>query len=295
MTTTSILTRPPKTKFESYLQRVAQTDPVKAAMSKHITPERITALLLAEAGNPKSKLPEIVKTPQGEASIARFFMIASQTGLEPGATLGLLYPTPRRIAGKWEILPIIGYKGLCELARRSGQVARINASAFYADEVEKGLIRVTREPPDVLHEWAPDVDMTDDENVVGAYAVVETKDGARFVEVLNRTQIERTRMRSPTGGADFSPWKSDYAAMARKTALRRLLMGGTVPIATEVVEAIKVHDGDAEDYGASFTEVFDPETGEVLEEQEAEAPKSGDQATQEALGLDGGTLPDGAC
>jgi len=49
-----------------------------------------------------------------------------------------------------------------------------------------------------------------------------------------KKDIEKRRASSAARG-DFSPWKSHYLAMARKTVLTALIQGGTVPTAEEMV------------------------------------------------------------
>lgn len=51
------------------------------------------------------------------------------------------------------------------------------------------------------------------------YMVAHFKDGGHYFLVLNRQEIEQARARSKSG--NFGPWKTDYEAMAKKTAIRR--------------------------------------------------------------------------
>jgi len=211
--------------------------------NKHVTADRITALFLGEAAkNPI--LYETLRSPEGRGSIAVFFQLCTQLGLEPGSARGLVYPTPRRDKNRnWTILPVVGYRGFCELARRSGEILRINAGVFSLDDIEDGLVEVCHEPPKLIHKWSPDALVTE-ENLAGAYCVVELKDGGRAQWICTRADIDATQKRSPTGNKGFSPWKTDYPAMARKTAIRRLLNSGLVPLAVEVATALE-NDGDA--------------------------------------------------
>ena len=97
-------------------------------------------------------------------------MLSAQLGLEPGGTLGHIYFIPY---GN-KCTPIIGYKGYLELARRSGQVARLDARVVYEGEkfeVTAGL------HPNIEHSVRGDVDRSDDK-IVAAYAVAVLKDGA---------------------------------------------------------------------------------------------------------------------
>jgi len=240
-----------KDKTRNFLLQIAKS--VSDLAGREVTPERISTLILAEASD--TKLYDIMETTDGRKSVANFFRLSTQLQLEPGKALGLLYMTPRRIKGTWQVLPIVGYKGLAELARRSGQIARINAQPFYSDDLTHGLLDISIEPPLIKHRWSPTPMDKTDKQLVGAYAVAELKDGSLIQVVLSREDIEDARRRSPTGDKSFSPWASDYSAMARKTAIRRLLMGGLVPLSTETRIAM--------DYAVDRPEVIDTTAREV--------------------------------
>ena len=74
-------------------------------------------------------LQDAFTTTQGRASLAGSLMLAAQLHLEIGPALGHFYLTPRPIGHgedrHWECVPIIGYKGFCELAYRTGRVEKI--------------------------------------------------------------------------------------------------------------------------------------------------------------------------
>ena len=211
-------------------------------------------------------------------------MLSAQLGLEPGGTLGHIYFIPFRDKRRNETTctPIIGYKGYLELARRSGEVARLDARVVYTGEpfaVEAGL------KPDIKHTIRGDIDRSD-KNVVASYAVAILKDGSEYFEVLWRSEIDATQRASRAGRA--GPWKDYYARMARKTAIRTLFNGGCVPISFEVATAIEL-DGDnphsppvANIIDADFSDVVDD--NELINEQAQSMTKNdGMDALREAL------------
>jgi recombination protein RecT len=273
-TTTAIAVTPTE-RLRLYLEQLEKNESIAKVVSKEVTPKRIAALFIAEAAR-QPDLYECMETPEGRRSIVTFFMLSSQLGLEPGSGLGLLYPTTRKIKGKRQIVPIVGYRGLATLARRSGEIVRVNAAPFYQDEIDKGLVTVSREPPDVVHRWASNVVRSTD-TLVGAYAVVELKGGGKAVLVMDRSDIEARRRRSPTANSEYSPWATDYDAMARKTVLRALLNGGTVPLSTEARTAITADDREPE---------LDDDDATV----EPVRPESGRDAVRQALGIEGDPL-----
>ena len=94
---------------------------IKKALPSVITPERFTRMALtAISVNPK--LAEC--TPK---SFMGSLMNAAQLGLEPNTPLGQAYLIPYKNKGNMEVQFQIGYKGLIELAYRSGEFANIYA------------------------------------------------------------------------------------------------------------------------------------------------------------------------
>jgi len=250
-------------KFKGFVEKMKPQ--MAAILPKHLTPERVAKVMLVEA----SRTPAILECTT--RSMAEAMMLSAQLGLEPSATLGHIYFIPFKDKRRNETTctPIIGYKGYLELARRSGMVSRLDARVVYTGEpfkVEAGL------KPDIQHTIRGDVDRND-KNVVAAYAVAILKDGSEYFEVLWRTDIDRIRSRSKAG--KFGPWVTDYARMARKTAIRALFNGGCVPMSFELATAVEI-DGDnphsppvSTIIDADFSEVIDDE--EILEEQAKKA------------------------
>ena len=94
---------------------------IAKALPSVITPERFTRIVTtAISSNPK--LAET--TPE---SFLGAMMTAAQLGLEPNTPLGQAYLIPFRNHGKLECQFQLGYKGLIDLAYRSGQVSIIQA------------------------------------------------------------------------------------------------------------------------------------------------------------------------
>ena len=233
---TSITKAQPKETFRALI--AALRPEVHRVIPKHCDAERLAKLCLVEA----SKNPRLYEC--SSTSVAACVMLSAELGLEPGSQMGHLYLIPRRSKGGYEATALIGYKGLCELARRSGKIARINAGVFYQEELTQGLFKATREPPRIEHLWVADINMADDQ-LRGAYATVELKDGSKAQTVLTRSEIERRLNKSASKSS--GPWSGDFAAMCRKTALRALLTGGLVPLSTELSRAIQIeHEDDGD-------------------------------------------------
>lgn len=196
---------------------------IARALPKHMSAERITRIALTtlrtnpglQRCNPESFLGAV--------------MLSAQLGLEPGP-LGQAYLVPYGS----EVTFIIGYKGIIELARRSGQIKSIEARTVYendAFEYAFGLEPQLRHVPAAGERGNP----------VCWYGIAHFKDGGYYFEVLSQADVERYRARSKA--KDSGPWKTDYDAMAKKTVIRR--MAPYLPLSIEAASAVAADEGQA--------------------------------------------------
>lgn len=174
-------------------------------------------------------------------SIQRAIFMAGQLGLEFGGARGEVYAIPRKaranVNGEWvsvqELNVQVGYKGYLTLCRRAG-VREVRTGLVwawdtwdYAEGLDPVLRHVPAPPPD-------DAEL-DDRNLVAAYAVAIV-DGRPVHRWMWRKEILDRRSRSDgwksfdKGQAKSTPWVTDFASMVRKTVIRALLTGGTVPM-----------------------------------------------------------------
>lgn len=185
------------------------------------------ARLLLTAGNTNPDLFTCDPTSFLAAGVA-----AAQLGLEPNDARGLAYLVPFKDKRRGKIVQlIIGYRGMMDLARRSGMVTSINAfPVFEGDEFtyELGLRPTLRHIPGDHDE--------DPAKLTHVYAVAQIGGEQQFV-VLTRRQIEKVRLQSQGGKSDYSPWNSGFfVEMAQKTAIRRLCK--FLPQTVEVAQAL---------------------------------------------------------
>ena len=142
------------------------------------------------------------------------------------------------------------YRGLLKLARRSDQLAHIDAHVVYAgDAIELDL----GSSPSVRH--TPVLDGSERGAIVGAYAVAETKEGRRYVEWMSHADIEVVRKTSRAGQS--GPWVDFWPEMARKTVLRRLMK--RLPLETMAEHGLRL-DSEAEPKGAVVIDDSPPPT-----------------------------------
>lgn len=162
-------------------------------------------------------------------SVATAMMTAAQLDLEPNTPQGLAYLIPYRCRSGYECQFQLGYKGLLQLAYRSGLIASINADVVYRSEVEAGLFSYSRGVcPTIRHE----TDLLRPElrsgEIVAAYAACTLRGGETLLRVIDAGDIGRAREASASWkasqkyGSQNTPWITSPDAMWMKTALRRL-------------------------------------------------------------------------
>lgn len=199
-------------------QKIADTLPMTVA--KYLSPERMIRVVLSAI----SRNPLLLQCSKD--SIARAVLDAASLGLEPtGGALGHAYLVPFQNSKKdangnwsklWEAQLIVGYRGLIDLARRSGHIQSVEAHVVY----EKDQFRIVfGRDPKLDH--SPTFEAERGE-VIAAYCVADFRDGAKHCEFMTRAEIDAIRERSKSYQfSKNSPWHTDYAEMARKTVVRR--------------------------------------------------------------------------
>ena len=244
------------------------------ALPKTLTAERMTRIVLTEI----RKVPALAQCDL--ASLMGAVMQAAQLGLEPGSALGHCYLLPfgngKSRSGQPNAQLIIGYRGMLDLARRSGQIQSFSAFTVHeGDEFhyELGL------RPDIKHIPSDAADR-DIKPVTHVYAVANLKDGDVQFEVMSRAAIEAVRTQSKAG--KNGPWVTHWDEMAKKTVLRRLFK--YLPISIETARAIQVDEntdrGISLDYVQGAVVDVTPEP-EALPEPAAEETPAVDQETGE--------------
>lgn len=191
------------------------------ALPAAMNAERVARIALTELRTNPKLAQAATNNP---ASFMGAMLKASALGMEVGNGLGHAYLLPYGS----ETQLIVGYRGMIELARRSGQIESLYAVEVYNGEkftVSMGLTQ------DIIHErdFSGMVDMRP-ENVIAVYAVAKLKGGMVQFDVMTRVQVEAIRSRSKS--KNNGPWVTDWVEMAKKTVLRRLFK--MLPVSVEV-------------------------------------------------------------
>jgi len=184
--------------------------------------------------------PEILKCDPTTIWLA--FSLCAQYGLEPDTPNGHAYLIPRwnKHLGRKECTVIIGYKGLMELAYRCNAIKAIRANIVYKKELEAGLFEFSYEPPKIVHKINPMLKRYN-EDIIGAYCVVEFKRGGKMMRAQKFVDIEEIKDKHMARSASKGrgPWITDFAPMCRKTPIRVLLSQGEVPISSQLASALE--------------------------------------------------------
>lgn len=246
--------------FEQMKPAIAQ------AIPKHLTPDRLLRIATTSIRtNPKLK----VCSPE---SLLGAVMQCAQLGLEP-SILGHAYLIPYKNKGVDECQFQIGYKGLIELARRTGQISSIMAQAVHQNdefEYEYGINEKLRHVP-------ADGDRGP---VVKYYSYAKFKDGGYSFMVMSRQDIVIHRDKF-SKAKNFGPWVDHFDEMAKKTVLKSLMK--YMPISVEFQRAVdqdettKYFDSSAENMSeivdvTDWKDVTDDTTDTAVDQNQGELP-----------------------
>lgn len=247
----------PKATMNAYITRMQGE--IAKALPSVITPERFTRIVTSAL----SSTPQLAETtPQ---SFLGAMMTAAQLGMEPNTPLGQAYLLPYRNKGQLECQFQLGYKGLIDLAYRSGEVTIIQAHEVCAnDEFEYsfGLDPTLRHVPA----------KTNRGEVILYYGMFRTKDGGFGFEVMSREDMQKHAARySKSYSGGHGPWSTNFDEMAKKTVLKKVLK--YAPLKSDFVRGIASDETIKHDLSPDMAEVptvevefvVDEETGEILE------------------------------
>lgn len=206
----------------TWLARPDTLQQLRAALPSHFPAERMARLALTAFRTNK----DLQRC--NPSSIMASIMTASQLGLEPNVQ-GQCYLVPY---GQ-ECQLIIGYQGLLDLVRRSGQVKMIAARVVYAGD-EFGISYETTPP--FFHR--PDLNRTKAAKIVGVYAHAILTSGEHVFEYMTTDDVEAVRQRGRAKGG--GPWSTDWSEMARKTCLKRA--SKYLPKSVQMIDALELAD-----------------------------------------------------
>lgn len=234
---------------------------IQKALPSMVSSERFQRVALTAFSN-NTKLQQC-----DPMSFIAAMMQSAQLGLEPNTPLGQAYLIPY---GK-QVQFQIGYKGLLELAQRSGKIKTLYAHEVRENDtfdIDYGLNQTLTHKPLLKGDRG---------EVIGYYAVYHLDTGGNsFIFMTKDEVLEYAKRFSKTYNS--GPWQTDFDAMAKKTVIKQLLKYAPLSIelqkATSMDETVKTEISDdmslVKDEGieAEFTELTDE--GAEVENQQIE-------------------------
>lgn len=223
-TDTAVLAKQTATKVNEMLTKNKAA--IMATLPKGFNFDRMCRTLI----NAVSTTPQLAQCSPSSLflSSVRSFSL----GLEPNGALNEAYLVPfwnsKKACNEAQFMP--SYRGLQNLARRSGEIAEIYSKTVKENdlfEVEEGTERRITHKPNYTKDRG---------NAVCFYAVFKTKDGNVDFEIMTIAEVDAIRMRSKA--ASSGPWVTDYEEMAKKTVMRRLLK--RAPMSIELAAAVAI-------------------------------------------------------
>ncbi|CAJ7848607.1 RecT protein [Burkholderia pseudomallei] len=233
----------------------SQKGTLAAVLPRHVSPDRMLKIALGALRTTPKLMECTVESLMGAV------VQCSQLGLEPNTPLGHAYLIPfekkRKVGNEWvtdkvETQIVIGYKGLIDLARRSGQVVSIAAHAVHEHDHFDYAFGLDEK---LEHKPA----MSTRGRVIAFYAVAKLVGGGHAFEVMSAEQVNEIRDASQNykfaRDKSKTVWGQHYEEMGRKTVLRRLFK--YLPVSIELASAAAIDDVGASGRSQALDTVLD--------------------------------------
>lgn len=206
------------------------------ALPRHLSVDRFIRI----ATTALIRTPDLVDCTK--ESFMKCLLELSAWGIEADGRRAHLIPFKDRKNNVTICTLILDWKGLAELAQRSGEIAKLHADLICEnDEFEYNLGEIIHHRIDFKEERG---------KPYAAYARAVTKDGATYVSVMTKGEILSVRNGSQgwiafeKGFTKQSPWDprnpTSEGEMWKKTAFRRL--SKWLPLSAEFRDAIEKED-----------------------------------------------------
>lgn len=233
----------------------SQKGTLAAVLPRHVSPDRMLKIALGALRTTPKLMECTVESLMGAV------VQCSQLGLEPNTPLGHAYLIPfekkKKVGSEWvtdkvETQIVIGYKGLIDLARRSGQVVSIAAHAVHEHDHFDYAFGLDEK---LEHKPA----MSARGRVIAFYAVAKLVGGGHAFEVMSAEQVNEIRDASQNykfaRDKSKTVWGQHYEEMGRKTVLRRLFK--YLPVSIELASAAAIDDVGASGRSQALDTVLD--------------------------------------
>ena len=154
---------------------------------------------------------------------------AASLDLPIDPALGMAYVMPfknsKKVGSEWvsknEAQLVVGYRGLIQMAMRTGAYININATDVREGELVDGSRDRMRGTMDF--EWIEDDTEREKKPIVGYVAYYKLVNGMEKMVYMSKAQVDAHEQRNRKGQNMTKGWRDNYDEMALKTVLRKLL------------------------------------------------------------------------
>jgi len=228
----------PEQSLNAMLKRMGPQ--IQRALPKHMDADRIARIALTAVRT----TPKLLACDQ--TSFLAAIMQAAQLGVEPNTGLGQAYLIPYGNQVQFQL----GYKGLIDLAVRSGQYKSIYAHEVFANDeltFEYGLYKDLKHKPASIPDGEP----------IGYYAVYHLQNGGYDFVYWTRERIDQHahKFSQAVQKGWTSPWKTNFDAMAKKTVLKEVLK--YAPKSIELQKTVEADSTIKNELSADMSDVID--------------------------------------
>ena len=154
------------------------------------------------------------------ASILSAALLGHSLNLPQSPQIGMFYLVPFKNKTGTEATFQLSYRGMLQLAMRSGQYKAINVTDIREGEV------ASYNPIEDTYEFTPETDINKRMSlpIIGYYAHFEMLNGFKKGIYWTKEQINaHAKKYSATYRKGYGLWSTDFDSMARKTLLRQLI------------------------------------------------------------------------
>jgi recombination protein RecT len=247
----------PANTVKAYLEKMGPE--IAKALPKHMDADRLARVALTTIRTNQKLLDCSIESLMGAV------MQAAQLGLEPNM-IGHCYIIPYGKEAQFQI----GYRGMIDLARRSGNILSISAHEVYENDWLKLQYGLEDKCEHVPWHLRDDKKFNEPGAFKGAYMVAKFRDGGHQIHYMPRAEIDQHRDRSQGYKTAIkynrtdNPWISDYNEMAKKTVVRSAWKW--LPISIELMKAVEQDETVKKEIAEDMSEVVDI-SGQVVAEE----------------------------
>ena len=276
-----------KTTFMAYMTNDAVKKQISDVLGGEDAQRFISSIISAVTTNPA--LAEC-----SNASIVSAALLGESLKLSPSPQLGYFYIVPyqdrknNRTVATFQI----GYRGLWQLAIRSGQYKKINVLPLKEGE----LVKYDPMTEEIEVNLIEDEELRAQKEDAWYFAMYELTNGFRKTLLWSRAKMEAHAKKYSMGyandlkrGTSFTFWSKDFSSMACKTMLRQLIgrygvMSTTFQRAYEADMAY-IHEDGTPEYvdNEPIQEPIETPVSEVVEPEKPKATKKSAKAEPEII------------